>query len=114
MARTIPSAADASLAASLGSSAGSDAAVDAVTNQPFWVLRDGLQVFWNSVGVSLAGVDAHSASLSSVADAFDVLVAESNYIESTGLFTTAPTDVDTAAGTIVARTATSVTMAEPR
>jgi prepilin-type N-terminal cleavage/methylation domain-containing protein len=81
------------------------AAVDMVSGEPYWVLRDGIQAFWNSTAAtSLQGDDARSTSPSSAADAFDVIVAEANYVESIGVFSAGPGDLDPALGLITART----------
>jgi prepilin-type N-terminal cleavage/methylation domain-containing protein len=60
---------------------------DTITDQPYWVLRDGLQAHWqSSVGADLPGNMASSATATSVADSFDVMVAESAYVGSYGVF----------------------------
>ncbi|MBL4689482.1 MAG: prepilin-type N-terminal cleavage/methylation domain-containing protein [Nannocystaceae bacterium] len=60
---------------------------DAATDEPYWVLRDGIQAHWDSSdGGSLAGNNDSSATPDSVADSFDVIVAEPAYLNSMGLF----------------------------
>ena len=67
------------------------AATDPVTGEAYWVLRDGIQAFWDSgAAASLAGpggADASSARVDAAGDAFDVIVAEANYTGSMGVFT---------------------------
>ncbi|GEM_PF-1247128 len=63
---------------------------DGVTGEPYWVLRDGLQVHWRS-GVadgvsSLSGSEGTSASTTSAADSFDVILGERNYTGGAGSF----------------------------
>lgn len=75
--------------------------VDPVTNAAYWVLRDGLQAHWNSsVGTELVGTDDRSSSPSSVADSFDVMLAEAAYTDSYGVFRLAEV-VDPADGFVV-------------
>jgi len=63
------------------------AVVDPHTNEAYWVLRDGLQAHWNSSGAAtLDGGLGSSARTGSAADSFDVLLAESNYLGSAGMF----------------------------
>ncbi|MEX1365826.1 MAG: hypothetical protein AB1Z98_22045, partial [Nannocystaceae bacterium] len=60
---------------------------DLVTDEAYWVLRDGLQAYWNSsIGADLPGADGRSATDSSIADAFDVFLAEAAYTDSYGVF----------------------------
>lgn len=60
---------------------------DAVTNEAYWVLRDGLQAHWQSgLGVDLPGDLARSSSPASPADSFDVVLADSAYVSSYGVF----------------------------
>jgi prepilin-type N-terminal cleavage/methylation domain-containing protein len=67
--------------------------VDAVTDEPFWVLRDGLQAFWRSADADdIVGDEATSASVNSMADAFDVILGERNFTVGTGLFAYADND----------------------
>ncbi len=61
--------------------------VDAVTGSAFWALRDGLQAHWNSsIGANFVGDLDRSSSPQSVADAFDVILADSAYVGSYGAF----------------------------
>lgn len=79
---------------------------DAVTGEPYWVLRDGLQAHWNSsVADTIHGTASSSATLDSAADSFDVILAEPTYINSFGVFImeTALTPADTA---VTVRTST--------
>ena len=74
------------------------AATDNVTGEAYWVLRDGIQGFWNSSGagsfVGGGGAAASSARPDAAGDALDVIVAEANYTGSVGVFTLAgPMDV---------------------
>lgn len=65
----------------------SAAVTDAVTGSAYWVLRDGLQAHWNSgIGTTFDGNLARSASPTSVADAFDVVLADSAYVGTYGVF----------------------------
>jgi prepilin-type N-terminal cleavage/methylation domain-containing protein len=60
---------------------------DHLTGQAFWVLRDGLQAHWQSnLGADLPGAQARSSTPSSVADSFDVILADSAYVGSYGVF----------------------------
>lgn len=60
---------------------------DPVTGEPYWVLRDGLHAHWqSSVGADLPGSEARSSTLTSVADSFDVMLADSAYVGSYGVF----------------------------
>ncbi len=64
-----------------------NAYVDAVTDEVYWVLRDGLQAHWNSEpGVDLVGDLQSSATPSSAADSLDVIMAEGSYVGSYGAF----------------------------
>ncbi|NVB40539.1 prepilin-type N-terminal cleavage/methylation domain-containing protein [Pseudenhygromyxa sp. WMMC2535] len=65
--------------------------VDGVTNEPYWVLRDGVQAHWRSSpddgANSLAGdANTTSAATSSAADSFDVFRGELNMVPGSGLF----------------------------
>lgn len=61
--------------------------LDQVTNEAYWVLRDGLQAHWNSsVGASMVGTLNRSSDPNSVADSFDVILAEAAYTDSYGVF----------------------------
>ena len=68
-----------------------DATTDAVTGEAYWVLRDGIQGFWDSGpgGTILGGggAQASSARPDAAGDALDVIVAEANYTGSIGVFT---------------------------
>lgn len=60
---------------------------DSVTGQSYWVLRDGIQAHWNSTGANdLAGASGSSATPDSASDSFDVVVADSSYVQSPGVF----------------------------
>lgn len=61
---------------------------DAVTGEPYWVLRDGLQVHWRSTveGQTIDGSDGTSASPTSSADSFDVILGERNFTNASGVF----------------------------
>jgi len=60
---------------------------DLVTGSRYWVLRDGLQAHWNSsLGADFVGDMDRSASPLSVADAFDVVLADSAYVGTYGAF----------------------------
>lgn len=60
---------------------------DAVTDQAYWVLRDGIQAHWDSsVGGDLPGQFGTSADPTSQADSFDVILAEASYTDSYGVF----------------------------
>jgi prepilin-type N-terminal cleavage/methylation domain-containing protein len=66
----------------------SDVVKDPVTQEPYWVLRDGVQAHWRSEGaVDIEGNANSSAHPTSAADSFDVLLGERNYTQSLGLFT---------------------------
>lgn len=64
--------------------------VDQVTEEPYWVLRDGVQAHWRSgpdVGANtIAGLAGTSASPSSAADSFDVFRGELNMVPGSGVF----------------------------
>ena len=64
--------------------------VDPVTQEPYWVLRDGVQAHWRSgpdVGANtMQGLAGTSASLSSAADSFDVFRGELNMVPGSGVF----------------------------
>lgn len=83
------------------------AAVDNVTGEAFWVLRDGVQAFWDSGQAGdfagPGGGDASSARPDAAGDALDVVVAEANYTGSVGVFSLA-TDLDVADNTMRVRT----------
>ena len=67
-----------------------NAFTDAVTTEPYWVLRDGVQAHWRSdasVGANtMPGLVGTSASPDSAADSFDVFRGELNMSPGTGLF----------------------------
>ncbi|WP_045115231.1 PilW family protein [Plesiocystis pacifica] len=61
--------------------------IDGVTEEPYWVLRDGVQAHWRSTGVgSIDGSEATSASPTSAADSLDVFRGELNAVPGSGLF----------------------------
>jgi hypothetical protein len=66
-----------------------DVTVDAITNEPYWVLRDGIQAHWRSGAAdganSINGTQDTSASPTSQADSFDVILGERNYTASAGI-----------------------------
>jgi prepilin-type N-terminal cleavage/methylation domain-containing protein len=63
------------------------AAIDPVTNEAYWVLRDGIQAHWNSSGATtFDGGLASSAASGSAADSFDVMLADSAYLNTYGVF----------------------------
>lgn len=66
------------------------ATVDAVTGEAYWVLRDGIQGFWDSgpggTIIGAGGAEASSARPDAAGDALDVIVAEANYTGSIGVF----------------------------
>lgn len=65
----------------------SNVVVDPVTQEPYWVLRDGIQAHWRSTGaVSIDGSANTSASPTSAADSFDVMLGERNYTQTLGMF----------------------------
>ena len=76
-------------------------AFDAVTGEAYWVLRDGVQGFWDSAPggtmTGAGGATASSARPDAAGDALDVIVAEANYTGSIGVFTlsTSLTGADT-------------------
>jgi len=77
-----------------GGAANAAAAVtDDVTGEAYWVLRDGVQAFWDSGGggsfIGAGGATASSARDDAAGDALDVIVAEANYTGSIGVFTLA-------------------------
>lgn len=63
------------------------AMLDPITGEPYWVLRDGLQAHWqSSLGADLPGSQARSSTVTSVADSFDVMLADGAYVNSFGVF----------------------------
>ncbi|MEM9457514.1 MAG: prepilin-type N-terminal cleavage/methylation domain-containing protein [Myxococcota bacterium] len=74
----------------------SEAVRDPVTGEPYWVLRDGLQAHWNSAGaVDLPGSRGRSSTPDSAADSFDVILAQSGRLGSSGVFVVAEPLSDT-------------------
>ena len=68
------------------------ASIDDVTDEAYWVLRDGLQAHWNSsIGGSFIGDQDRSGTPTSAADSFDVILAEASYVDSFGVFRLANT-----------------------
>jgi prepilin-type N-terminal cleavage/methylation domain-containing protein len=62
--------------------------VDPITQESYWVLRDGFQAFWNSTGANgMQGALDSSATPDSAADAFDVIVSDPAYMQADGVFT---------------------------
>ena len=62
--------------------------VDGITQEPYWVLRDGLQAHWRSANVStIEGTLATSASPDAAADSFDVFRGDPNVATGSGVFT---------------------------
>lgn len=67
-------------------------ALDALTKEPFWVLRDGLQAHWHSASLtSLTGTALSSAADDSASDSFDLILGEGSFVAASGVFS-----VDTA------------------
>jgi prepilin-type N-terminal cleavage/methylation domain-containing protein len=59
---------------------------DPLTGEAYWVLRDGLHAHWqSSLGADLPGDQARSSTPTSVADSFDVILADSAYVGSYGV-----------------------------
>ncbi len=78
-----------------------NAALDGVTNEPYWVLRDGLQAHWRSANVtSIQGSLATSASPDAAADSFDVFRGDPNVATGSGVFT-----IPSLAGVLTSNTA---------
>jgi prepilin-type N-terminal cleavage/methylation domain-containing protein len=69
----------------------SDAVVDGITDEPYWVLRDGIQAHWRSdaaFGVSsINGTETFSSSPTSGADSFDVISGDPSITTALNLFT---------------------------
>lgn len=60
---------------------------DAITGERYWVLRDGFQAHWNSNGaLTMDGGAGSSAAAGSAADSFDVVLGDSAYVNSYGMF----------------------------
>ena len=63
---------------------------DAITTEPYWVLRDGIQAHWRSGSEfganTMPGNEATSASPTSAADSFDVFRGELNMAGGSGMF----------------------------
>jgi len=87
-------------AADQGANLANDVAVDPMTLEPYWVLRDGIQAHWRSSGgnngsvdtTNIAGNSVSSAAAASAADSFDVVLAERNMAQPSGLFRVAGLD----------------------
>jgi prepilin-type N-terminal cleavage/methylation domain-containing protein len=80
----------------------SEVATDAITGEPYWVLRDGLQAHWRSEGAgSIDGDSFTSADPDAASDSFDVVLGERNYTNALGIFTLGVNgqDLSTAANT---------------
>lgn len=61
--------------------------LDNLSEEPFWVLRDGLQAHWRSHGVNkLVTTSKFSSDANSAADSFDVMMGEGNYASASGIF----------------------------
>jgi prepilin-type N-terminal cleavage/methylation domain-containing protein len=90
-----------------------NAYVDPITDESYWVLRDGIQAHWNSTGANtLQGALASSATPDSAADSFDVIVADASYLQADGVFTLlAP--IDASAETLVVTTSTLLDNGNP-
>lgn len=70
-----------------GGSDPANAAIDPETNAAYWVLRDGIQAHWNSTNAtSFDGGNGSSSAPGSAADSFDVILADSSYINTYGVF----------------------------
>jgi len=70
-----------------GAGAPAFATRDAMTGQPYWVLRDGVQAHWNSSGAAtLGGALGSSATPDAAADSLDVILAEPMYLGSPNVF----------------------------
>lgn len=78
---------------------------DAITTEPYWVLRDGVQAHWRSgpgVGANdMAGIQVTSASPSSAADSLDVFRGELNLAAGSGLFQIQALPVSTGANAVL-------------
>lgn len=89
-----------------------DVYIDAITTEPYWVLRDGLQAHWRSgagVGANtMPGLEATSASPSSAADSFDVFRGELNLAAGSGLFEIQALPIATGAGAVLTFTSSSL------
>jgi prepilin-type N-terminal cleavage/methylation domain-containing protein len=78
--------------------------VDPMTDESYWVLRDGFQAYWNSTDASnMQGALGSSATPDSAADAFDVIVADSTYVQADGVFALV-SGIDAAADALVVST----------
>ena len=63
------------------------AMADPITGERYWVLRDGFQAHWNSNGAAdFDGGAGTSAAAGSAADSFDVVLGDSAYLNSYGMF----------------------------
>lgn len=99
-----------------GEANAASAVTDNVTGEAYWVLRDGIQAFWDSSGAGSfdggGGVAASSARPDSAADALDVIVAEANYTGSIGVFTLSG-PIDTALPAITVQTGPALNSGDP-
>lgn len=83
-----------------------DVALDPITQEPYWVLRDGIQAHWRSsqdnnplvVTSDITGGADTSASVLSAADSFDVVLAERNVGMGSGAFRLESIDGTSATG----------------
>jgi prepilin-type N-terminal cleavage/methylation domain-containing protein len=95
----------------IGDSLG-DVYIDAVTTEPYWVLRDGVQAHWRSgasVGANdMPGLQATSASPSSAADSFDVFRGELNLSPGSGLFEIQALPIASGAGAFIRFTSSNL------
>ncbi|MEE9386649.1 MAG: prepilin-type N-terminal cleavage/methylation domain-containing protein [Nannocystaceae bacterium] len=87
---------------------------DSVTGEPYWVLRDGLQVHWRSSsdGQTIDGSEGTSADPSSAADSFDVILGERNFTNASGVFRLGanPPDVSDASAVLTVDSANDATV----
>ena len=90
----------------------SDVYVDAITTEPYWVLRDGVQAHWRSgaaVGANtMPGLQATSASPTSAADSFDVFRGELNQSPGSGLFQVQVMPISTGGGAFISFTSSGL------
>lgn len=60
---------------------------DELTEEPFWVLRDGVQAHWRSAGADTFVDDTNrSASANAAGDSLDVILGEGNFAAASGAF----------------------------
>lgn len=79
--------------------------LDNITDEPYWVLRDGVQAHWASAGAgTINGTLDSSASPDAASDSFDVILADADYLGSYGVFVL---DSEVAAGEGFVRVRTS-------